>query len=403
MTRTPNKQKLFPLTITKAPAKAAPYLIWDLVQRGLALRVECSGYKSYKCIYAHHGRTRWLHLGAADAIGLADARRLAAKTMLAVAEGQDPAAERRAQRGEGTFQELADRYLIEHAKRRNRSWPQARALVERFLLPRWGKLSAADISRTDVKAVLATIGRHSVANQTLAAASAIFTFAIRNSILRDNPCKLVESHEMLSRERVLNPTEIPLFWAAFDSAGLVASIALKTLLLTGQRPGEVCHMRREHLEAGWWELPGKPDPKLGWPGTKNGQTHRVWLPAPVQALLAELDDEPQAAGFVFSNVRGKALSSLDGAMRRICAELGAPRAVPHDLRRSHGSTVTAMGFGREIMNRVQNHREGGIADVYDRHGYADEIKRVMEAVAAHIMRLATDEAAESNVVTLRGR
>jgi hypothetical protein len=26
-----------------------------------------------------------------------------------------------------------------------------------------------------------------------------------------------------------------------------------------------------------------------------------------------------------------------------------------------------LGFGRDAMNRVQNHREGGIADVYDRH------------------------------------
>ena len=34
------------------------------------------------------------------------------------------------------------------------------------------------------------------------------------------------------------------------------------------------------------------------------------------------------------------------------------------------------------MNRVQNHKEGGIASVYDRHDYADENKRVMETVAA---------------------
>ena len=51
------------------------------------------------------------------------------------------------------------------------------------------------------------------------------------------------------------------------------------ILLTGQRPGEVTHMRREHIEDGWWTLPGAPVPALGWPGTKNGETHRVWLPA----------------------------------------------------------------------------------------------------------------------------
>ena len=50
------------------------------------------------------------------------------------------------------------------------------------------------------------------------------------------------------------------------------------------------------------------------------------------------------------------------------------------------------------MNRIQNHREGGIADVYDRHEYAEENKRVMEAVAARLLALAQGTAADSNVV-----
>ena len=62
-------------------------------------------------------------------------------------------------------------------------------------------------------------------------------------------------------------------------------------------------------------------------------------------------------------------------------------ATPHDLRRTHGTTITALGFGRDAMNRVQNHKEGGIASVYDRHGYAEENKRIMESVAQRIMAL----------------
>jgi integrase len=61
--------------------------------------------------------------------------------------------------------------------------------------------------------------------------------------------------------------------------------ALKLILLTGQRPGEVSHLREEHIEDGWWTMPGEPVPALSWPGTKNGQTHRIWLPKPAQELL----------------------------------------------------------------------------------------------------------------------
>jgi integrase len=159
------------------------------------------------------------------------------------------------------------------------------------------------------------------------------------------------------------------------------------ILLTGQRPGEVAHMRREHIKDGWWEMPGEPVPLLGWPGTKNAQTHRVWLSPPVRTLLSELAPDGTPTGFVFAGSRGGPVTGLDGAMRAICAKLGVERATPHDLRRTFSTTVTGLGFGRDALNRVTNHREGGIASVYDRHGYADENKRVMEATAARIMAL----------------
>ena len=160
-------------------------------------------------------------------------------------------------------------------------------------------------------------------------------------------------------------------------------------------------MRHEHIKDGWWELPGEPVPALGWPGTKNGASHRMWLPAPVQALIEELTDGA-TTGFVFPAARGRrAIWGLDAAMRAACKKLGVERATPHDLRRTHGSTITALGFGRDAMNRIQNHKEGGIASVYDRHGYAEETKRVMEAVAAKITALVEGRSADSKVVPFR--
>jgi integrase len=248
-------------------------------------------------------------------------------------------------------------------------------------------LQASSITRGDVKALMAKIAAPVAANQTLAAVSAIISWAITEEILPTNPCKLVARNVTKSRERVLADSEIPQFWSAFDGAGLVAATALKTILLTGQRPGEVAHMRREHIVDGWWEMPGDPVPALGWPGTKSGASHRIWLPGPVQALLAELSDDQTAAGFVFAGERGGPAGKLDGAMRAICTQIGAERATPHDLRRTHGTTITGLGLGREAMNRVQNHKEGGIGDIYDRHDYSAEIKHTMETAAAHIVGL----------------
>jgi integrase len=230
--------------------------------------------------------------------------------------------------------------------------------------------------------------------------SAVFSWAVKQEVVGTNPCRGIDRNATRSRERVLSDSEVPRFWSAFDDAGLIASSALKTILLTGQRPGEVAHMRREHLKDGWWEMPGVPVQALDWPGTKNGESHRIWLPQPVQAILAELGDGV-TTGFVFAGERGRPVNPLDAVMRAACAKLGVERATPHDLRRTHGSTITALSFGRDAMNRIQNHREGGIASVYDRHGYAEETKRVMEAVAAKIMALVEGRSADSKVVPLR--
>jgi hypothetical protein len=117
----------------------------------------------------------------------------------------------------------------------------------------------------------------------------------------------------------------------------------------------------------------------------------VWLPQPVRDIIKELNYGDDS-GSVF----GQPL--LSAVMQNICKRLAVPRATPHDLRRTHGSTITKLGFGRDAMNRIQNHKEGGIASVYDRYQYSDENKRVMESTATHLLALAQGNAAPSNVV-----
>jgi integrase len=387
----PDKRKLNQHLVTRLQGGDRTSLIWDTQQHGLVLQVRPGGHKAWKCIYARRGRPRWYSLGNAAAIALSDARKLAARIMFQVAEGKDPAAEKTAQRSKGTFEELAQRYVEQHAKRKNKSWRQPDALVRKHLLPRWAKLQAGAITRADVKAVFASIAAPHVANQTIGAASAIFAWAVTEEIVKANPCVRIEMYPKKSRERVLADSEVAEFWAAFDNAGLVGGALLKMILLTGQRPGEVAHMRREHIVDGWWQMPGDPVPELDWPGTKNGHSHRVWLPKAARVLLADMPE----SGPLFIGPRGKIINPAQ-AMRRGLAASGV-RTTPHDLRRTHGTTITALSFGRDAMNRIQNHVEGGIASVYDRHQYADENRKIMETVASRIMAL-VEGGADSNVL-----
>ena len=80
--------------------------------------------------------------------------------------------------------------------------------MARHLLPRWGKLKATAITRADVRAMMVRIDAPIVANQTLAAASAIFSWAIRQEILTINPCHGVDRNPTTDSERVLSDAEI---------------------------------------------------------------------------------------------------------------------------------------------------------------------------------------------------
>jgi hypothetical protein len=150
--RAARKQRLTELSARRARPQAQPFLLWDAKQSHLALRVRPSGSRTWVTIYSRHGRPRWLTLANANAIGLADARTMAAEAMLAVAKGKDPAAEKKADRDVGTFADLHRRYLEGHAKKRNKSWRQGETLVSRYATPRWGRLQTSTITRAHFSA-----------------------------------------------------------------------------------------------------------------------------------------------------------------------------------------------------------------------------------------------------------
>ena len=379
-------------SLEKFKPQSKPFNIWDLQQRGLVLTIYPNQRRTFRLYYSRRGKPVWYTIDNRG-IPFDEIRKRTARLLVDITDGKDPHADRQAARlVSETFADLAIAYVEQYAKKKNKSWKQAADLVKTNVLPRWAELTASAITRSDVKSLMASISSPSVANQSLAHASAIFSWAIKEEVagVKLNPCKKITRNEKSSRERVLSNSEIPLFWEKFGELGL-GGVALKVLLLTGQRPGEVEHMRTEHIVDGWWEMPGKPVPKLNWEGTKNGANHRVWLPKPVQELLKEVGGQ----GSIFLK-----LGDLSRVMKPICAQLELKeKATPHDLRRTHGTKITKLKFGRDAMNRIQNHRDGGIASVYDRHGYEDENKTIMETVAKHILHLIEPQA--SNIVELK--
>lgn len=402
------KRNLTSLFIRKIQPSNRVRKIYDLHVRGLVVQVQPSGAAAYKVYYSQYGRPRWYHIGRTDAVALAEARKVAADILLRVVKGEDPQAARTAHRSAGTFRELTEIYLAESP---NKSAWQYERQLRGHALPLWGSMPAGTVTRDDVEALFDRRKRKSVATAKLllASISAVYGFGLNDprfrSHITSNPClgianaKRDKSLKSVARSRVLKDSEIPLFWDHWIEAGPQRCLALQLILLTGQRPGEVCHMQREHLDIGdhsfdrgtadgklihenhsgaWWSLPGKPDGF--WPGTKNAQDHKVWLTPMALETALELLEARRASG-------GYLTDDLAAVMRKTSAALGVDPARPHDLRRTHGTMITRLGFTRDAMNRIQNHREGGIGSVYDQHEYADEARKIQAVVTARIERL----------------
>ncbi|MEX2642536.1 MAG: site-specific integrase [Acetobacterales bacterium] len=395
----PERRVLTDALVRRAPAADRRRRIYDAAGNayGLTLVVEPSGKRSFKVPYRHHGRPRLYHLGDATKLGLKEARQLAKELWVKIASGDDPQAEKLAARKADTFGELLDRYVEEYAKRKNRSWRQADTAIRRHALRRWRPLPAAEVTRAEVRRLHAAVGATApvAADALLAHLSGLFGWAIKNEVvvLPANPCSGVERFGSKSRERVLSAAEMPTFWEGLDDVDPVAADALRLVLLTGQRPGEIRHMRREHIDGRWWTLPGEPDPVTGWPGTKNGQSHEVWLSDTALAIVEDGGD-----GWVLPGARGGPAAKLDTAMRSLSFE---PPVRPHDLRRTFATLAASLGVGRDAIDRLLNHRDGGIAGVYDRHRYRDENRAVWSSIAARVEALVNGKADDEKIVAIR--
>jgi site-specific recombinase XerC len=88
-----------------------------------------------------------------------------------------------------------------------------------------------------------------VANSTLAAVSAIFSYGVREEHVEVNPCRSISKpHAAKSRERVASDDEIRRLWVTLTDMGTVESAVLKICLLIGQRSIEVICMRWQDVE-----------------------------------------------------------------------------------------------------------------------------------------------------------
>ena len=344
------KTRLTVAVVKSLLPEARDLIVWDAELTGLHVKVTPAGRKSFFLYYrTPDGRERRPKLGDYPTLKPEAARQLALQMKADVLQGRDPSAARKAARAEKeTVSSLLDRYLVEHAERHKKlsSALEDRRLVERVITPLIGELRLDAVKAADITALMGELsGTPIQANRSLALLSKAFALAelwglrLQNT----NPTKGVRRFREQARGHFLDDAELGRLWQVLDqedqtaSTGRSATSAIRLLLLTGRRLGEVLTLEWSHIdfENGVLKLP-------------DSKTGRITVPLPSAAatLLQNLraGDASDPKWVIPGQKPGTHLVNLQKPWRRIRNKAGLDHVRLHDLRHSYASQAIALGL-----------------------------------------------------------
>jgi integrase len=232
----------------------------------------------------------------------------------------------------------------------------------------------------------------------------MFNFAVEKDIMEHSPCFGVKKPTKTEhKDRVLADAELVIFWNGLDRAAMSHEIrrALKLILVTAQRPGEVIGMHSDEIDGNWWTIPSER--------SKNGRTHRVYLtpmaleligkkqgyifesPRPIKVDGQEEIPKPMDVNAIAYAVRRnveepkKNTGNKDAEKEKRSEDAATKKKLimevwtPHDLRRTAATNMSALGFSDEVVDAVLNHVKKGVIAIYNRHRYDKEKKAALES------------------------
>ena len=368
-------------------------LFWDSELAGFGVRVHPTGRKVYVVQTRADGKAaKRVTVGRHGVITAEEARRRAALIISRIKAGQEPIAEPMAVKlAEGpTVGELAERYLEEHVAVRCKPKTEAmyRLVVAKHILPRFGKRPALAIGHKEVTELHHGLSAKPVmANHVIDLLSRIYNLAEDRGHIPEmsNPCRLVAKNRERKRERFLTEGEFRRLGRVLDEAetckgvSVHAVAAIRLLLLTGCRKGEILNVRWDQvdLEAG----------ELRLPDTKTGPRTITLSPEAV-LVLSRIPRLPDSPFVIPGKIKGKPMRNLNDPWDIVCERAGLDDMRLHDCRHSYASRALALGESLPTIGRLLGHTQVETTARYA-HLAQDSVRgsavRVADSIAVDIL------------------
>ncbi len=378
----------------------------DTVVPGLRFRKSVKGHGAFSVVYRLKGQLKQDRrtIGPYPRVTIARARVEAREDLNAASLGQDPKTLRMPQPEapevhETTFAELFELYMERHARENLMTWPEIDRKVRKDAVPIIGEMPAGEVRKRHLHLVIERLmsGGHAVsAGNLLNMISAVYTWAEGREIVEFNPVRRFPYPKPAEppQRRSLTDDQLRALWFALlevadnpaaglrmprrsgrftSSRDLLALVVLSRLLL-GQRTTETVGMRRQDLEAQWWNLPGFIGRRRY---TKNGHDHRVPLvPLWSEYVLPRVERLTGGRPYVFASDRlqGQPLhaESLQAFCAQVAAQVGFP-FVARNFRTTFLTSLARLRIPQEVRQRLVNHSDGSVETVhYNLYDYDED-------------------------------
>lgn len=330
---------------------------------GFGVRISQGGSKSFVVMF---GRKRQLKtIGRYPDMRLTDARREAKRIQSDISLITPDRSHQSI-----SSHEACERFLLDcESRNKPRTVEDYRRLLKRHFQ---FKKDIDQLTRKDIMSVVLNLSSTpSESQHAYVAIRTMMNWCVRHGFLAISPVPSIR-HQSEPRNRVLSDNELRDVYMRATECGYPYGSIVQLLILTGQRRGEVAGLRRSWIQ----------DDTIVFPRgfTKNRREHRIPIGQQTMDILKSLPNETDLL-FPSRFSDEKPFNGWGRSKRVFDEAIEVSGYTLHDMRRTYSSNLARLGIPIHVTEKLLNHVSGtvsGIAAVYNRHTYMDEMR---EAVA----------------------
>ncbi|EPC4820961.1 site-specific integrase [Salmonella enterica] len=348
-----------------------------------------------------------LHIGYFPVISIAAAKDTAAGYNALLAKGIDPADNKAARKAEQRKKNSKDPNEIRTVSdlclayrngelSKTKSGEKRYKKIEKDIIPLMGDMLVTEVTPIHIdKLILQIMERNSpkTANAVLSLAKSMFGFAVKRFLIERNPAREFTIKDAggkdKGRKRWLSREEITWLFEAMrqkeklqarnekNKVNITVLIGLKILLATGCREMEI-------FSAKWKDIDFN-NASFAICEPKNGIDITIPFTPLVISWIKELKKYTGHSEYLFPALSKKAkgptlcagtIGNAIISLRAIMPE--CEHFVPHDLRHTMRSHLSALGVSEDIAERCLNHKRPGIVDKYNHHKFIEERRKALD-------------------------